>query len=108
MRFRTAARVLNKHGRSGVEDRLKNVPDALIDGMFERFTEEPRGVDEYGRFLSSDAFSARITPDSFRRKFTNQAETRLLTYMFVLCLRIDGWATMAGVIASDLAMDPAR
>jgi hypothetical protein len=28
--------------------------------------------------------------------------------MFTLCLRLDGWYTMSGVIADDLAMDPTK
>jgi hypothetical protein len=43
--FRLACRTLGKIGRSGVEERLKAVPEVFLDGLFDRFTEQPRGED---------------------------------------------------------------
>lgn len=37
---------------------------------------------------------------------TTQTETKLLTYMFALCLHIDGFATDSSLIAKDLSMSP--
>ncbi|KAF8316407.1 RNA polymerase I associated factor, A49-like protein [Clavulina sp. PMI_390] len=78
----------NQTGRDLVEERLKSVPDLLRDGLFERFTEHPRGNDQ--------------------PKYTSACDTRLLTYMFSLVLRVDRWKTHAGWIADDLKMDSPR
>ena len=46
MAFRLACKaVLQKGGRSQVQERLQAVPETLVDGLLERFTEAPRGHD---------------------------------------------------------------
>lgn len=39
---------------------------------------------------------------------TTENETRLLTHLFSLCLKVDDYATDAALIAVDLKMSPTR
>ncbi|KAI0688017.1 RNA polymerase I associated factor, A49-like protein [Cytidiella melzeri] len=80
--FKNAARIVND--KQALQDRLKNVPSLVLDGLLSRFTE-----------TSKDKNEARITP---------QTETMLLAYMFALCLRVDDYATDTTLLAKDLSM----
>ncbi|KAI0339086.1 RNA polymerase I associated factor, A49-like protein [Trametopsis cervina] len=80
--FRSASRIVND--KQALQDRLKHVPNIVVDGLLSRFTE-----------TSKDKNEARITP---------QSETLLLTYMFALCLRVDDYATDTTLLAKDLSL----
>jgi len=55
-------------------------------------------------FLSSDPGSHLLMGhDSFRFVSTSATETKLLTYMFALCLKVDGFATDTTFVAHDLS-----
>jgi len=71
-----------------LRERLSRIPSTLLDGLLSRFTETARG--------------------STQIHSTPQTETCLLTYMFALCLRVDGFATDTTLIATDLNMSVIR
>jgi len=70
--------------RSKLQAKMQNVPDVVLDGLVTRFAEMPRG--------------------SAKPQVTSDTETKLLTHLFALCLRVDGYATEIGVLAADLHM----
>jgi len=83
--FKYSLRSLEFGGRELVERRLEKVmPSSIVDGLFSRFTVSARGDP---------------TP-----KVTTEMETRLLTHMFALCLRLDNFSVETGVLAGDLSM----
>ncbi|THH26921.1 hypothetical protein EUX98_g7263 [Antrodiella citrinella] len=84
MAFKQAARAGDK---KKLQERLKSVPSIVVDGLVSRFMETPR--------------------ESNEPKITSQTETSLLTHMFVLCLRVDDFASDSALIAKDLSMPPA-
>ncbi|KIY65180.1 Rpa49 subunit specific to nuclear RNA polymerase I [Cylindrobasidium torrendii FP15055 ss-10] len=67
-----------------LQEQLKTVPDTIVEGMYLRFTEASRG--------SSD------------RTFTSGCQTKLLTYMFALCLKADGFASDPPTLSNDLGL----
>nr|GAT56042.1 Rpa49 subunit specific to nuclear RNA polymerase I [Mycena chlorophos] len=73
-----------KPSREDLSTRLSVVPDTVIDSLVSRFTQTAR-----------DTTQPRTTPD---------LEVRLLSHMFALCLRVDGYAADYTTIAQDLAM----
>ena len=54
----------------------------------------------FAQLLELSSHPATLTPP--------QMETKLLTYMFALCLRIDDYATDYSVLAQDLRMAPTK
>ncbi|KAG8739098.1 DNA-directed RNA polymerase I subunit rpa49 [Ceratobasidium sp. 414] len=75
--------------RGALREKLDSsvVPDAVFDGLMERFTETSRGG---------------------RPAVTSQTETKLLTYLLALCLRIDSYSALIGTLATDLKLTPAK
>ncbi|KAG9088472.1 DNA-directed RNA polymerase I subunit rpa49, partial [Ceratobasidium sp. 392] len=43
-----------------------------------------------------------------RSAVTSQTETKLLTYLLALCLRIDSYSVLVGTLAIDLKLTPAK
>ncbi|OCH90863.1 RNA polymerase I associated factor, A49-like protein [Obba rivulosa] len=80
--FRAAARSVND--QQALQSKLPNVPSIVIDGLLSRFTETVRNTNT--------------------AKTTSQTETRLLTHMLALCLRLDDFATDTTLVAHDLSM----
>jgi len=74
--------------RTVILERLTSVPEAVVDGLLSRFTETPRG--------------------SAKAQMTTENETRLLTHLFSLCLKVDDYATDTALIAADLKMSTTR
>ncbi|KAF9034445.1 RNA polymerase I associated factor, A49-like protein [Hymenopellis radicata] len=74
--------------RAKVEEQLKGVPSNILDGMFNRFTEVSRGSTEH-----------RTTP---------AMETKLLAYLFALCLKADGYASDPSLLSADLGIPVTR
>lgn len=64
--------------------KLQGVPGPVIDSLLARFTECPRGSTQ-----------PRTTP---------ALQTRLLTHLLALCLRVDNYAADAALIARDLSL----
>lgn len=86
--FRQAARP----GPGGIErakvaEKLGNPSNAVVEALMERYTTETRG-----------GGGGEI------RKMTSTDEAKLLGYMLVLVLKIDGWSTDIATIADDLGM----
>ncbi|KAF5332926.1 hypothetical protein D9758_015956 [Tetrapyrgos nigripes] len=76
-------------GKDGLEkdvlsEKLKDIPSILIDGLITRFTETTR--------------------DSTACRVTSATETKLLAYLFALCLRVDGFTSDPNVLAKDLSL----
>ncbi|GJJ09367.1 hypothetical protein Clacol_003589 [Clathrus columnatus] len=70
-----------------LQKKMSSVPNEITEGLFERFTEKSRNETKHA--------------------MTNDSQTRLLTYMFALCLKLDNYATDPTVLASDLGLNPA-
>ncbi|KAF8064010.1 Rpa49 subunit specific to nuclear RNA polymerase I [Lyophyllum atratum] len=83
--FRRAVEHKSKGGltRDELAEKLTGIPAVVADGLISRFTESSRGSTT---FVSTSA-----------------TETKLLTYMFALCLKVDGFATDTTVVAHDLS-----
>ena len=99
--FKNASRVVND--KAALQERLKDVPSLVVDGLLSRFTETSRDnnqcVQSCFRFQDhADTVAISST------KMTPQTETMLLAYMFALCLRVDDYATDTTLIAKDLSM----
>ena len=73
--------------RSKLVERLNKPPPAVIDHLIERYTE---GV--------------RVGGGGEQRKVTSFMELKLLSYLLVLVLRVDGYSTDVNSIADDLGM----
>ncbi|KAG9101536.1 DNA-directed RNA polymerase I subunit rpa49 [Ceratobasidium sp. 370] len=75
--------------RGALREKLDSsiVPESVFDGLMERFTEASRGG---------------------RPTVTSQTETKLLTYLLALCLRIDSYSVLVGTLATDLKLTPAK
>ncbi|PPQ98682.1 hypothetical protein CVT24_003309 [Panaeolus cyanescens] len=65
-------------------ERLSAVPSITVDSFLNRFAEQPRGQTSF--------------------QMTTATGTNLLTHIFALCLKVDGFATNTKVIAHDLSM----
>ena len=99
--FKNASRLVND--KTALQERLKDVPSLVVDGLLSRFTETSRDnnqcVQSCFRFQHhTDTVAISST------KMTPQTETMLLAYMFALCLRVDDYATDTTLIAKDLSM----
>ncbi|GAA5989774.1 hypothetical protein JCM5350_000135 [Sporobolomyces pararoseus] len=76
--------------KSKLIEKLGKPPPVVIDSLLERYTEPIRGG------TSSDGGE--------QRKVTSFMELKLLSYLLVLVLRIDGYSTDVDSIAQDLGM----
>ncbi|KAF5376047.1 hypothetical protein D9615_007665 [Tricholomella constricta] len=87
-----AFRRSTEHGkgvtRDELSEKLPGVPGVVLDGLLARFTETSRG--------------------STRHILTSTMQTKLLTYIFALCLKADNFATDTHSIAIDLSKSPAE
>lgn len=62
------------------------VPSQIISGVLSRFTEK----------------------SSKKYKVTEKCKTKLLAWMCVIYLTVDGWSTDIGKVAADLKIRPAK
>ncbi|KAL0952487.1 hypothetical protein HGRIS_006751 [Hohenbuehelia grisea] len=67
-----------------LHEQMPGVPTIVVDGMISRFTEVVR------------ASNLHVS--------TSTTQTKLMTYMLALCLRVDNWATDTTTVAHDLSM----
>jgi DNA-directed RNA polymerase I subunit RPA49 len=89
--FRGLARTLDS--ADAVRARLRGVPAPVLDGLLARFAEAARG--------STACAPLRLCAV---RPQTGATETKLLTHLFALCLRLDDYAVDTAVLAKDLSM----
>ncbi|KAK7446968.1 DNA-directed RNA polymerase I subunit rpa49 [Stygiomarasmius scandens] len=80
-------------GKDGIEkdvisDKLRDVPSIVVDGLISRFTESTRG--------------------STACRSTSTTETKLLAYLFALCLRVDGFTSDPNALGKDLSLSSTR
>ncbi|BGP19904.1 hypothetical protein JCM10213_008622 [Rhodosporidiobolus nylandii] len=73
--------------RQKVAEKLGNPGNAVVDALMERYTEKARGP----------------TGEEIR-KVTSTMEIKLLAYLLVVVLKVDGWSTDVTGIADDLGM----
>ncbi|KAL0575093.1 DNA-directed RNA polymerase I subunit rpa49 [Marasmius crinis-equi] len=71
-----------------VHQKMKGVPALIVDGLLSRFTETSR--------------------DSEGHTLTSGMDTKLLSYMFALCLRADEYMSNPELIAKDLSLPTPR
>ncbi|KAJ8075138.1 DNA-directed RNA polymerase I subunit rpa49 [Marasmius tenuissimus] len=71
-----------------VHEKMKDVPALVVDGLLSRFTETSRDTDGH--------------------TLTSGMDTKLLSYMFALCLRVDDYMSNPQVIAKDLSLPTLR
>lgn len=88
LQFRQVARPGQLLDRSKLVEKLGNPPPVIIDALLERYSEEVKGADA--------------------RKVTSVMELKLLTYLLVIVLRVDGWSTDVTTMADDLGMGSRR
>ncbi|RDB23792.1 DNA-directed RNA polymerase I subunit rpa49 [Hypsizygus marmoreus] len=84
-----AFRQVLERNRKGIDkdqlsEKLPGVPPVVLDSLISRFTEAARG--------------------SSNLAATSATQTKLLTHIFALCLKVDNFATDTGVLAHDLGM----
>ncbi|TRM63299.1 RNA polymerase I associated factor, A49-like protein [Schizophyllum amplum] len=86
-------RLLSGRGleKKDLHEKMPGVPSAVVDGLAARFTE-----------------SSREQAQAPRLQATSTMQTKLLTYMFALCLRVDNCATDSALLAADLQMGQAQ
>ncbi|GAA5878032.1 hypothetical protein JCM16303_002824 [Sporobolomyces ruberrimus] len=77
--------------RSKLVERLGKPAPAIVDALIERYTEGIRG-------------SAAGPGGGEQRKVTSFMELKLLSYLLVVVLKVDGYSTDVDSIASDLGM----
>lgn len=77
--------------RVKLSEKLGAPSDVVMDRLLERYTEVQRG--ESGEE---------------RRKMTSGTELKLLSYLLVVVLKLDGWGTDVGTIAADLNIGSKR
>ncbi|GAA5940277.1 hypothetical protein JCM3775_004418 [Rhodotorula graminis] len=89
--FRQAARPGKPVDRAHLVDKLGHPSAAVVDALIERYTEATRGPggDE-------------------QRQVTSTMELKLLGYLLVVVLKVDGWTTDVTTIADDLAIGSKR
>ncbi|GAA5920110.1 hypothetical protein JCM1841_004105 [Sporobolomyces salmonicolor] len=85
--FRQTVRPGQAVDRSKLVERLNKPSPAVVDALLERYTEGTRGVG-----------GGEV------RKMTSFTELKLLGYMLVVVLRVDGYSTDVTAIADDLGM----
>ncbi|GAA5888482.1 hypothetical protein JCM6882_008637 [Rhodosporidiobolus microsporus] len=89
--FRQAAQPGKAVDRQKLAERLGNPPNVVLEGLLERYTEKARG-----------AAGEEV------RKVTGVMEHKLLAYILVVVLKVDGWQTDVAGIADDLGMGVKR
>ena len=89
--FRQAARPGKPVERAHLVDKLGHPSAAVVDALIERYTEPTRG-----------------TGGDEQRQVTSTMELKLLGYMLVAILKVDGWTTDVTTIADDLAIGNKR
>lgn len=94
----------NVPDRAVILERLAPAPEAVVDGLLSRFTDTPRGSTKCV-MCPLRIMLAYIGP---RAQMTTENETRLLTHLFSLCLKVDDYATDTALIAADLKMSSTR
>ncbi|GAA6037685.1 hypothetical protein JCM8097_002284 [Rhodosporidiobolus ruineniae] len=87
--FRQAARPGFPVDRSKLVEKLGRPSNAVVDALLERYTEPLGAAGE-------------------QRKVTSRMEIKLLAYMAVLVLKVDGWSTDVQGFADDLGMGAKR
>jgi DNA-directed RNA polymerase I subunit RPA49 len=90
--FRNTARPGQLVDRAKLVERLGNPSNAVVDALLERYTEKVKGG------AGGDE----------ARKVTTTMELKLLTYMLVIALKLDGWSTDVETMANDLGMGTKR
>ncbi|KAL4264654.1 RPA49/POLR1E RNA polymerase subunit family protein [Pleurotus pulmonarius] len=85
--------IMQRGGIQGLEkeaivEKLEGLPGVVLDGLLSRFTETTRA--------------------STKHVLTTATLTKLHTYMFALCLRVDNYAADSTVIAKDLSLSVAQ
>ncbi|GAA6020401.1 hypothetical protein JCM10207_002095 [Rhodosporidiobolus poonsookiae] len=89
--FRQAARPGQPIDRAKLVEKLGKPSNTVVDALLERYTEGAKG------------------PGGVEiRKVTTTMELKLLAYMLVVVLKVDGWSTDVASIADDLAMGAKR
>ncbi|KAL1699733.1 RNA polymerase I associated factor, A49-like protein, partial [Schizophyllum commune] len=83
-------RLLSGRGltKEELHTKMPGVPAVVVDGLAARFTESAR--------------------DAGKLQATSAMQTKLLTHMFALCLRVDKCATDSAQLATDLQMAQAQ
>ncbi|KAL1673243.1 RNA polymerase I associated factor, A49-like protein [Schizophyllum commune] len=83
-------RLLSGRGlaKEELHTKMAGVPAVVVDGLAARFTESAR--------------------DAGKLQATSAMQTKLLTHMFALCLRVDNCATDSAQLATDLQMAQAQ
>ncbi|BGP43179.1 DNA-directed RNA polymerase I subunit rpa49 [Rhodotorula kratochvilovae] len=89
--FRQAARPGAPVDRAQLVEKLGRPGGAVVDALLERYTDRTRG-----------AGGEEV------RKVTSTMELKLLAYLLVVVLKVDGWSTDVTVIADDLGMGNKR
>jgi DNA-directed RNA polymerase I subunit RPA49 len=101
--FRSLFRTLDSMEK--IQQRMKGVPQIVIEGMLSRFAEATRGSSTSVNLV----FLAIVVIDYERRaQKTSTTETKLMTYLFALCLHLDDFAVDTSVLAKDLSMTVAK
>ncbi|BGP35152.1 DNA-directed RNA polymerase I subunit rpa49 [Rhodotorula toruloides] len=90
--FRNTARPGQLVDRTKLAERLGNPSNAVVDALLERYTEKVKGG----------------AGGEEARKVTTTMELKLLTYMLVVALKLDGWSTDVETMAKDLGMGTKR
>ncbi|KAH0579643.1 DNA-directed RNA polymerase I subunit rpa49 [Termitomyces sp. J132] len=80
--FRRAVEFKKNIGKDDLTEKLSVVPSIIVEGLISRFTETSRGSSGYTS--------------------TSATQTKLLSYMFALCLKVDNFASDTSHIAHDL------
>lgn len=75
---------------------LGSPPQAILDQFYEKYTEKVAS--------SKPSNQQDKSPGSGHRLVTDKSAIKLLSYMFLLCLRVDNYATDTNSLASDLAL----
>lgn len=91
--------------KAKLEERLSAIPAVILDNLLARFTEFSRE--------STVCVNIAIDPDVYlfpycSHRVTKTTETKLLTHLFALCLKVDDYASNPGVIAHDLSIPPTQ
>ncbi|KAG5339886.1 hypothetical protein C0989_003104 [Termitomyces sp. Mn162] len=80
--FRRAVEFKKNISKDDLTEKLSAVPSIIVEGLISRFTETSRGSSGYTS--------------------TSATQTKLLSYMFALCLKVDNFASDTSHIAHDL------
>ncbi|KAG6909159.1 hypothetical protein DXG01_001786 [Tephrocybe rancida] len=80
--FRQAVEHKKSVTKDALNEKLSAVPGVVVDGFISRFTETTRGSTSYAS--------------------SSTTQTKLLAYLFALCLKVDNFASDTSIIAHDL------